>query len=63
MAALHVLILLPRLTRPKLCLRRPFPDKSTSGPLQGGLPKISGYEHRGDSYTAMFQGLEKGIGL
>ena len=57
--ALHMLIL-PRPVRPN-CRR--LPDKSTAGPLQGGLPKISGYERRGDSYAAMFQGLEKGIGL
>ena len=54
------MLILPRPVRPN-CRR--LPDKSTAGPLQGGLPKISGYERRGDSYAAMFQGLEKGIGL
>eukprot|EP00904_Undaria_pinnatifida_P004351 jgi/Undpi1/13917/HiC_scaffold_9.g03568.m1 len=38
-------------------------DKSTAGPLQKGLPKTSGYERRGDNYPALFQGLEKGVGL
>ncbi|CAM9815652.1 unnamed protein product [Pylaiella littoralis] len=38
-------------------------DKKSGGPLQGGFPKVSGYEHSGDSYAAMFKGLQAGVGL
>ncbi|CAM9322475.1 unnamed protein product [Ectocarpus sp. 13 AM-2016] len=38
-------------------------DKKSRGPLQGGLPKTSGYERSGESYDAIFKGLQGGIGL
>eukprot|EP00752_Nemacystus_decipiens_P006971 g6254.t1 len=38
-------------------------EKKSAGPLQGGLPKTSGYERSGDSYGTMFKGLQTGVGL
>lgn len=38
-------------------------DKKSGGPLQGSLPKTSGYERSGDNYAAVFKGLQGGVGL
>ena len=38
-------------------------DKKSGGPLQGSLPKTSGYERSGGNYGEMFKGLQTGIGL
>ncbi|CAM9547189.1 unnamed protein product [Scytosiphon promiscuus] len=38
-------------------------DKKSRGPLQGNLPKTSGFERSGDNYAAMFKDLQSGVGL